>query len=194
MIGGRLFRLRLVVGLLITGVGLEVIRPTPLFGHPYRLVHSFASLLVLGGLALRAWGAGSAGGHTRSGIIEAVRLATGGPFAYVRNPIYLGSMGIGFGMAALIGDPWAYVLTAIAFSILYLSIVPAEEAFLVEQFGDEYRHYREGVPRFIPTLRPFCHREHRPFQWRAVRGEFYMALLLVGIYLALLVEEHFDKL
>jgi len=193
-IGGKLFRVRLAVGLIVTLAGLELVRPTPFFGSRYRLIHAFALVLIAAGLALRAWGAGSAGSHTRSGVIEAARLATGGAFAYVRNPIYLGSMWIGFGMAALIGDPWAFLLAAVAFGILYFSIVPAEEEYLFRRFGQEYRRYRESVPRFIPRLRPFPGREQMPFAWRAVYGELFMALFLTGIYIALLFEEYFDKI
>jgi len=192
-IGSKLFRLRLVVGLIVTLVGLELVRPTPFSGKQYRIIHAFALIWIAAGLALRAWGAGSAGIHTRSGIIEAARLATGGAFAYVRNPIYLGSMCIGFGMAALIGDPWAFLLASVTFGILYFSIVPAEEEFLFQQFAHEYRRYQEAVPRFFPRLRPFPGREQRPFEWRAVLGELFMALFLIGIYFALLLEEYFDK-
>jgi len=194
LIGRRLFRMRLVVGLTVTLVGLELLRPTPFFGEQYRTIHGLALVSIAAGLTLRAWAAGCAGNHTRSGCIEAARLATDGPFAHVRNPIYLGSMWIGFGMAALIGDPWAFLLASVAFGILYFSIVPAEEEYLFQRFGHEYGHYRQVVPRFFPRLTPFPGRKQRPFEWRAVRGEFLMALLLVGIYCTLLFEEHLDKI
>lgn len=190
----KLFRLRLPVGLGIAFVGIGMVSPTPFFGEQYRVAHSMALLLILAGLALRAWGAGSAGDHTRSDMIEAPRLATSGPFAYVRNPIYSGSICMGFGMALLIGDPWAFLLTTMAFALLFFSIVPAEEEFLARQFGDEYARYRAAVPRFIPRLRPWPGGVRRPFQWRAIRGEFHLAVLLVGIYLALFFDEHLERL
>jgi protein-S-isoprenylcysteine O-methyltransferase Ste14 len=193
-VGGKLFRLRLLVGLAVTAVGLEVLSPTPFYAEPYRIVHIFALVLIAAGLVLRAWGAGSAGTHTRSATIEAERLATGGAFAYVRNPIYLASICIGIGMATLIGDPAAFLLASVAFGILYFSIVPAEEAFLLRQFGQQYRRYQEAVPRLFPRLTPFPGREQRPFHWRAIRGELLIALLLIVIYCAVQFEEHLDKI
>ena len=60
--------------------------------------------LVLAGLAIRMWAAGFAGRHTRSEQIEGSKLATTGPYAHLRNPIYLGSALLGVGMVLLIGD------------------------------------------------------------------------------------------
>ncbi len=110
-IGRKIFPVRLAVGLLAVLAGRAALRRVPFFTVGYRMVHAFAVALISAGLALRAWGTGSAGDHTRSGIIEAPELSTAGPFAYVRNPIYAGSIVIGFGMASLLGDPLAYILS-----------------------------------------------------------------------------------
>ena len=192
-IGRKIFPRRLAVGLLAVLAGLATLHPVPFFGFGYRIVQGLALVLISAGLALRAWGAGSAVRHTRSGTIEAAQLSTGGAFAYVRNPIYLGSIAIGFGMAALVGDPVAYILTSAAFGFLYFSIVPAEEEFLSREFGEEYRAYKLAVPRFLPRLRAFPDAQKRPFIWRAVRGELMMALLLAGIYGALRCEEYLRR-
>ncbi|MDP9292319.1 MAG: isoprenylcysteine carboxylmethyltransferase family protein [Verrucomicrobiota bacterium] len=192
-LGRRFFGYRLLIGLFVTAVGLEVLRPAPFLAEGYRLGQGFALLLILVGLALRAWGGGSAGRHTREDSLQAPELITSGPFAHVRNPIYAGSICLGAGMCVLIGDPIAFILATLAFLILYVSIVPAEEAFLFQQFGDEYQRYRAEVPRLIPRLRPWRGRSRRPFEWRAARGELYIGLLLIGIYAALLYEERWDQ-
>lgn len=181
------------MGLAVAVAGIEWLVPVPFFAPGHRLAQSVAILIAVAGLALRVWGSGCAGRHTRSAQIEAPQLVTGGPFAYVRNPIYAGTMGLGFGMAALIGDPKAYFLAALAFAILYLGIVPAEEEFLSRQFGAAYARYRAEVPRFLPRLRPWPSWRRQPFQWRAARGELRIALLTAGIYVALLGEEWLDK-
>jgi protein-S-isoprenylcysteine O-methyltransferase Ste14 len=192
-LGRRLFGWRLIVGLAVAAVGIEWLAPVPFFAPGHRLGQSMAILVAVAGLALRAWGSGCAGGHTRTAQIEAPQLVTGGPFAYVRNPIYTGTMCLGFGMAGLIGDPKAYLLAALAFGILYVGIVPAEEEFLSRQFGAAYAKYRAEVPRFLPRLRPWPGRVRPGFQWRAARGELGIALWAAGIYLALLGEEWLDK-
>jgi protein-S-isoprenylcysteine O-methyltransferase Ste14 len=192
-VGRRIFGWRLMVGLGVAAVGIEWLSPVPFFAPGHRMAQIGALSCVAVGLALRAWGGGCAGRHTRTAEIEAPRLVTDGPFAYVRNPIYTGTMCLGFGMAALIGDPWAYLLAALAFAFLYLSIVPAEEEFLSRQFGAAYERYRAEVPRFLPRLSPWPGRVRQAFHWRAARGELGIALWMVGIYLALLGEEWVDK-
>jgi protein-S-isoprenylcysteine O-methyltransferase Ste14 len=192
--GRRIFGSRLFVGVAIAIPGIEWLSPVPFFSEGHRLVQSIAIVLALLGLALRAWASGCAGRHTRTAEIEAPQLVTDGPFAYMRNPIYVGTICLGFGIAALIGDPRAFLLAAIAFLVLYLAIVPAEEEFLGRRFGTAYARYRAEVPRFLPRLRPWPGRVKHPFHWTAVRGEIVVALWAVGIYLAILAEEQWiDK-
>jgi protein-S-isoprenylcysteine O-methyltransferase Ste14 len=182
-----------MVGLGVSAIGIEWLSPVPFFAPGHRLIQCAALLCVAGGLALRAWASGCAGLHTRTGRIEAPRLVTDGPFAYMRNPIYAGTICLGLGMAALIGDPRAYLLAAVAFVLLYFSIVPAEEEYLSRQFGLAYARYRAAVPRFLPRVRPWPGRVKQAFHWRAVRGELGIALVVAAIYLALLGEEWIDK-
>lgn len=160
-----------------------------MFGDHQALGMTTSVLLVLTGLALRSWGGGSAGAHTRSGRIEAPQLATGGPYAYVRNPIYLGSIVLGLGMIGLLSDPRMLVLYLFAFALLYTIIVPAEERFLAGQFGETYERYCRAVPQIIPRLRPWTERTERPFDWRVLRGEACIGGILVLIYQTLRVAE-----
>jgi protein-S-isoprenylcysteine O-methyltransferase Ste14 len=193
-VGQRIFPFRLGIGLLVAFFALEWLSPTPFFGSHYKAIHTLALFVVATGVGLRAWAAGTAGLHTRSARIEAPTLATGGPFAHLRNPIYTGSICIGIGMSLLIGDPLAFLFTAVAFAILYVAIIPAEEAFLREQFGSQYRDYFDAVPRLLPRLRPWKHHEKAAFHWRAALGEFWIVLILPAIYALLLLEEYLDKL
>jgi protein-S-isoprenylcysteine O-methyltransferase Ste14 len=188
-LGRRLFPFRLPIGLAFAILAAKWIHPGPFFAPQHRVVHSIALVVIAAGLALRAWGAGSAGFHTRTAQIEAPRLATSGPFAHLRNPIYLGSILLGAGMSLLIGDPLAFVFAAAAFALLYLGIVPAEEEFLRGQFGDEYRRYCDAVPRFIPRLTPWAGRTRTAFHWQAIRGELGILAILFVIYAALLLKE-----
>lgn len=181
----RIFSCRLAVGLVFAAVGVMLARPHTLWGE-YRLWGTLASLaLVAAGMGLRFWAAGSAGTHTHSSAIEGPQLATGGPYAFARNPIYLGSMILGLGMIGLIGDGRLLPLHLAAFAVLYTILIPAEERFLSTTFGAQYDAYRAAVPRFIPRVRPWRGKTERPFHWAAARGELRLLGVLVGIYVAL---------
>ena len=184
-VGARIFQHRLHVGLAAVALAAFVYRPRNFFGAHVIAGVIVSLLLVLAGLLLRAWAAGCAGGHTRLATIEAPRLSTGGPFAYVRNPIYLASVILGIGMVGLLGDPWMLALCIGVFVFLYTAIVPAEERFLRGQFGAAYERYCAHVPRLLPRLRPWPEAEPRPFDRAATVGDARLALILVAIYAGL---------
>ena len=177
-----IFSHRLHVGLAVVALAGFVVKPGNVFGRHRALGVSISIGLVLLGIALRAWGGGCAGAHTRNATIEAPRLVTGGPYAFVRNPIYLASIVLGLGMVGLIGDPWMFGLYVGVFIFLYTSIVPAEEAFLRRTFPEEFAHYCENVPRMIPRLRPWRDAAPVRFARSAIFGEARLGLVLAGIY------------
>lgn len=119
------------------------------------------------GLGLRAWAAGH--------IAKDRRLTTSGPYAHVRNPLYLGSLIAAAGLAAAARSPLVAVLFAAYFVLLYLPAIQLEEQHLRELFP-EYEAYAAEVPALIPRLR-------RPasgggFSWKLYRhNREYQALL-----------------
>jgi protein-S-isoprenylcysteine O-methyltransferase Ste14 len=170
------------VGLAVVAAMALCIRPRPIFGRHQALGTLLSLALVVLGLAGRAWAAGCAGRHTRLARIEAPRLITGGPYAWVRNPIYLASIFLGLGMVGLLGDPWMLVPYVAVFLFLYVSIVPAEEEFLAAQFGESYARYRANVPRFLPRLLAWREAERVPFDATAFLYEARLGLALAAIY------------
>jgi protein-S-isoprenylcysteine O-methyltransferase Ste14 len=98
---------------------------------------------VVAGLLIRAL----ASGHVRKN--EA--LATSGPYAYTRNPLYLGSllMGVGFCVAARSG--WVGAALVVMFVAIYLPVIRDEEEFLRGKFP-EFEEYARRVPRMLPKL------------------------------------------
>ena len=87
-----------------------------------------------------------------SGHVEKNRVLTAtGPYAYVRNPLYLGSIiiGVGFGLAAR--DVWIFVAILLLFVAIYLPVIRGEERFLQEKFP-EFEDYSRRVPRMLPRL------------------------------------------
>jgi len=101
-------------------------------------------LLIAVGQAIRFWASGF--------IVKDAVLASNGPFAAVRNPLYVGSLLIACGYSAMTGGwiVWAVVIPI--FMILHWSAVYCEEKYLESKFGSEYEEYRRRVPRWMPRI------------------------------------------
>jgi protein-S-isoprenylcysteine O-methyltransferase Ste14 len=162
-----MFGLRLEIGLVVTAVAAPFVRPT-IAKRPSELCLKAAGLcLVLTGLGVRAWAAGFAGRHTRSSKIEGSKLATAGPYAHVRNPIYLGSVILGFGIVLLIGDRRLWAPCALTFLALYFGLIPAEEEFLSQKFQGNTRR-TAGMSR--ACFHDLEHGSHLPSSRQASTG------------------------
>ncbi|HEX5176566.1 MAG TPA: isoprenylcysteine carboxylmethyltransferase family protein [Chthoniobacteraceae bacterium] len=180
--GQQCFPWRIAVGAIAVVFGGFIIHPRNIFGAFAPAAGAVSLICIALGLALRAWGAACAGDHTRSGQIEAPRLVTGGPYAFVRNPIYLGSFVLGLGVIGLFGDPWLLVPHAVVFGVFFGMIVPAEEQFLMARFGEDYARFCRAVPKFVPRLNRWKEAVDPPHCWRAARGEAVIGLVVLLIY------------
>ena len=119
---------------------LALARPTP-------ILLFWGALLALAGLALRAWAAGV--------IRKSRELTTHGPYAYSRNPLYLGSLLLGGGVV-LAGGRWFFqLLFLLFFAVVYGRTIKREEAHLKARFGERYREYAARVPPLLPRLTPY---------------------------------------
>ena len=126
------------MGFVFAGVFLWLARPT------WRTM-LFSLLLVIAGLWLRGYAAGY--------VKKNAELTQTGPYAYTRNPLYLGSMLIAFGFAWAAGSWWIFVVLAALFLAIYLPTIRSEEAYLREHFPD-FDTYAARVPRLLPRLTP----------------------------------------
>ena len=109
--------------------------------------------LVLLGQALRFWAVGCIGRY-RGEQVGAQALATWGPYAFVRNPLYVGNGLIGLGWGLMAG-PFSTLVFVVTFVLLYtVLIVPHEESFLSEKFGTEYDAYKARTGSFFPKAWP----------------------------------------
>lgn len=144
--------------------------------RPWSLLSGFA--LALAGEAVRLWA---------SGHIEKTRtLATGGPYAHTRNPLYLGSTMMAAGIALAAASPWAAPAVAGYLLAFYPAVIREEAAFLAERFSPAYRDWAREVPLFLPRLFPAGPRGTR-FTWERVRrNREWRALLALPLVLALL--------
>ena len=128
---------------------------------PLSLVVGFAVIFL--GEMIRFWGVSIAGAETRTtGSVGGTYLITSGPFAYVRNPLYLGNILLygGVGVMSMALFPWLLLLALVWFYFQYYLIVTKEEEYLAERFGEDYATYRKSVRRFLPRLTPY--RSHHP--------------------------------
>ena len=76
-------------------------------------------------------------------------LVTSGPFAFSRNPIYLGLALVYLGVALTMNDAWPIILLPIVVMVMSSFVIAREEAHLAEAFGDRYRAYCSRVRRWI---------------------------------------------
>jgi protein-S-isoprenylcysteine O-methyltransferase Ste14 len=132
----RVARLRVPSGFLIVVVFAWFSHPTPpslMAGMP----------VSLAGLALRAWAAGC--------LSKNRQLATGGPYAYTRNPLYLGTLLVAAGLAIASCSIGLAMLFAAVFLFVYLPVIQLEEQHLRSLFPG-YAAYAEGVPALWPHL------------------------------------------
>ena len=138
-------RLRLPLGFLFGIMYLVFARPTA-------LTLWVGGIIALIGVLIRAW----ASGH----ISKNERLATSGPYAHTRNPLYFGSFLIAAGFA--IAAHWGLLLLVVAFFVLiYAPTMERERANIAGRFPEDYGVYAANVPAFVP----------RPTAWRPMASE-----------------------
>lgn len=78
----------------------------------------------------------------------ATALVTGGVYAYVRNPMYVGLALVTIAIAVALASDWTLVLLLPAAFVLHAGVVKREERYLTAKFGEPYRRYLEQVPRY----------------------------------------------
>jgi protein-S-isoprenylcysteine O-methyltransferase Ste14 len=139
-VGTKLQRWRVPLGFVCAAVFLLLARP------------SFLTLIIGGlvsilGLGIRAWAAG----HIRKNEV----LATTGPYAFTRNPLYLGSFVLGLGFTIASGRWLLALLFAGLFLGIYLPVMRVEASTMSSVFGHDYERYAEAVPLLLPRVTPY---------------------------------------
>jgi protein-S-isoprenylcysteine O-methyltransferase Ste14 len=122
--------------------------------------------LVAIGEAVRLWSVRHIGAisRTRSGRVGP--LVVSGPFALVRNPLYLGNIVLWIGFSVSARLVWLAPIVALVLGLEYHAIVRWEERVLDAQLGDGYRQYLARVPRWIPTFSWPSVEAAAPYSWR----------------------------
>jgi protein-S-isoprenylcysteine O-methyltransferase Ste14 len=149
--------------------------------HPTPRTLALSLVLVIPGLWLRAYSAGY--------IRKNAELTTTGPYAYTRNPLYLGSMLIAFGFGAASASAFLLITLAILFLAIYLPTIQGEEQYLRVHFPN-FDTYAAHVPRLLPRLTPArdntepgafsrsLYLHHREYNASMGAGAIYLALIL----------------
>ena len=168
-------RIRVPLGFVFAAFFLFLAQPTADF-------LAMSLLLVVPGLWLRGYASGY--------VKKNAEVTITGPYAYTRNPLYLGSMLIAFGFALAASSVWIAIVLVVLFAVIYVPVIRLEEAFLRTKFAG-YNAYAARVPRLIPRLRlviarrgyeggfsAALYRKHREYNALIGAAAIYAALIL----------------
>lgn len=111
-------------------------------------------VLTFSGELLRLWSVRHIGTISRTRSSRLGPLVSTGPFAIVRNPLYIGNIAIWVGFAFTARLVWLALVIAVLMAAEYEAIVRWEELLLESRLGDAYRNYAARVPRWIPRVTP----------------------------------------
>jgi len=139
------------------------------------LVLGLAILFAVAGALLRWWGAAYLGASTvQRGSMVAGRVVADGPYRYVRNPLYLGTVLNTIALVTLM-RPSGAGLTMVLITVFQLRLIAREEPFLTREIGPAYTEYCRAVPRIIPRLRSSVpHGGVRPTWGQGLASEVYV--------------------
>lgn len=169
---------RVRLGYPLAAVVLWLARPSP---------RSILAGAAVGSLGL--WLRASAAGHLHKQEI----LTVTGPYAYTRNPLYLGSLILLVG-AAIAARSWASALILLCyFAVFYSYVMRREERELFQHHGEAFRDYARTVPLFLPRLTPaslpsagtaaFSFAQYKKNrEYRAAIGFLLLLMILVVIW------------
>jgi protein-S-isoprenylcysteine O-methyltransferase Ste14 len=166
-------RIRVPLGFIFAVVFVLLARPT-------RTSLIAGALVLLPGLLLR----GLASGHVQ----KDKQLTTSGPYAYTRNPLYLGSLMLAAGFAIAARSWWIVAIMLLMFTVIYIPVIAGEERYLRQTFPD-YDDYARHVPRMLPRLTRYGSQQSAYSSARYWKHREYQASLgCVGMLAVLVVK------
>jgi protein-S-isoprenylcysteine O-methyltransferase Ste14 len=171
-------RIRVPLGFIVAVIYVWLARPS-------RTSLIVGALTLVPGLALR----GLASGHVQ----KDKQLTTSGPYAYTRNPLYLGSLMLAAGFAIAARSWWIVGIMLLMFALIYIPVIAGEERYLRQAFP-EYDDYARHVPRFLLRLTPYGTQPGAYSSARYWKHREYQASLGCAVVLAILILKLFIKL
>ena len=164
-------RIRVPLGFIFAVVYIWLARPT-------RTSLIAGALVLVPGLVLR----GLASGHVQ----KDKQLTTSGPYAYTRNPLYLGSLMLAAGFAVMARSWWIVAIMLMMFAAIYIPVIAGEERYLRQTFP-EYDDYARHVPRILPRFTPYGSQQSAYSSARYWKHREYEASIGCAVVLAILV-------
>jgi protein-S-isoprenylcysteine O-methyltransferase Ste14 len=183
-LGGWLFSRRTLLPLPIAAA-LLVLPPQPSASAALRWL---GVLMVAGAELLRLSAVRQIGVISRTRSDRLGALVDGGPFAFVRNPLYIGNIALWAGFTLSARLPRLLPVVVIALALAYHAIVRWEEDLLERRLGESYRRYARAVPRWLPRLRGASDETAggAPFPWKDTLFSERGTLLAIAVGFGLL--------
>jgi protein-S-isoprenylcysteine O-methyltransferase Ste14 len=183
-LGGWLFRQRTWLPLPLAAALLLIPSADPAPGAPFWIA---GLALILAGESLRLWSVHHIGAISRTRSERLGPLVATGPFAVVRNPLYLGNIGLWVGFTVTARLLWLAPVVIVLLAGEYHAIVRWEEELLTARLGDSYGQYLTRVPRWLPswTGAAISGRD-TTFSWRHTLFSERGTLIAIAVGLALL--------
>jgi protein-S-isoprenylcysteine O-methyltransferase Ste14 len=186
--GRWLFRWRSYLPLLLAPI---IVGAMLRFAYPHGsllmddLWETVCALTTLVGIAVRVYTVGHApwGTSGRTTKRQAAKsLNVTGAYSVLRHPLYLGNFFIWLGIAMATLNLTVVIVFTLAFWLYYERIMMAEEAFLLERFGDRFKDWAARTPAFLPKPSLWVPPAHA-FSWRrVVRSEYTGVFAVIAIF------------
>jgi protein-S-isoprenylcysteine O-methyltransferase Ste14 len=155
------------------------------FARPLPRSILYGALVGLIGLALRAWAAGY--------LHKQEVLTVTGPYAYTRNPLYLGSAVLALGVAIATRSWISSLLLGVYFTVFYSIVIRREESELRPRHAENFDRYAAAVPMFFPRVSPaklsdsgsaaFSPMQYKKnHEWQAAIGFWLLLIVLILIW------------
>jgi protein-S-isoprenylcysteine O-methyltransferase Ste14 len=155
---------------------LAMIKPGAIgIAAAFNLLLAVGIVCALAAAMLRTWGSAYIGANVvKAHTFQGNSVVAAGPYRYVRNPLYLGTMLHVFALALLM-PPSGAIFSIVAMALFQVRLILGEEAFLSGRLGEPYLAYCARVPRLFPALTARVPSSHTSAAWSAaLLGEIYM--------------------
>jgi protein-S-isoprenylcysteine O-methyltransferase Ste14 len=183
-LGGWLFRQRTWLPLPLVAALLLIPPPSDAPGASLWII---GALVVAIGEATRLWAVHHIGAISRTRSDRLGPLVSSGPFAFIRNPLYLGNIFVWAGFALSAQLVWLAPVVVVLLALEYHAIVRWEEGLLSERIGEPYAQYVARVPRWLPSWSPAApSAPAETFSWRQTLFSERGTLIAIGAGFALL--------